>query len=291
MKRHPKYRIRIEDESHLEDIVDFSLSPAALWASVAAVVVVFIVIAGAIVASTPLRTLLPGYLKQSERSATEDNILRLDSVLASYQKSQEYLNNILRAIDTERTPTKDSLAMTANMRELSPDSLLPSSPLEKKFINAMEERERFNISVLAPLAADGMMFSPVSDGGIFTAASRGEEKGVVLLPPDESVRCVADGSVLASYYSAAEGGYVIIMQHAKGFVTRLARLGSPFVAAGDAALAAQIIADGPKADAKGKRYVEVMMWHNGVPLIPYDYIGNPESSTTHDTPFEAPRGR
>lgn len=291
MKRHPKYRIRIEDESRLEDLADITLSPLSLWTAVVAALIVLIMISGAIVMVTPLRTLLPGYMKQSERSATEDNILRLDSIFGAYAQNQDYLNNILKALDTDRTPTADSLVMTANLREMSPDSLLPPSPLERKFVNAMEERERFNISVLAPLAADGMMFSPLSDNGIFSASSRTEEKGNVILPPDESVKSVADGSILASYYSAAEGGYVVIIQHAKGFVTRIARLGSPMVSAGDAVLAGQMLALGPNPDGKGRRYVEVMMWHNGLPLIPYDYIGNPESTIVKDAPFEAPRGK
>lgn len=291
MKRHPKYRIRIEDESRLENLADISLSPLSLWTAAGAVLIIMIVLSGAIVMITPLRTLLPGYMKQSERSASEDNILRLDSILGVYEQNQTYLDNILKAFDTERTPTPDSLVMTANIRELSPDSLLPPSPLERKFVNAMEERERFNISVIAPLAADGMMFSSLSDSGVFTSASRSEEKAIVILPPDEAVKSVADGSILASYYSAAEGGYVVIIQHAKGFVTRIARLGSPMVSAADAILAGQMLAMGPKPDAKGRRYVEVMMWHNGLPLIPYDYIGNPASTIIKDAPFEAPRGR
>ncbi len=291
MKRHPKYRIRIENESRLENLADFTLSPLSLWAAAAAALVILIVISGTVVMVTPLRTLLPGYMKQSERSATEDNILRLDSIFGVYARNQDYLDNILKAFDTSRTPVADSLVMTTNLMELSPDSLLPPSPLERKFVNAMEERERFNISVLAPLAADGMMFSSLSDSGIFSASSRTEEKGDVIMPPDESVRCVADGSILASYYSAAEGGYVVLIQHAKGFVTRIARLGSPMVTAGDAVLAGQMLALGPNPDGKGRRYVEVMMWHNGLPLIPYDYIGNPESTVVKDAPFEAPRGR
>lgn len=291
MKRHPKYRIRIEDESRLEDLADITMSPLSLLTAVVAALIVLIMISGAIVMITPLRTLLPGYMKQSERSATEDNILRLDSIFGAYAQNQDYLDNILKAFDTDRTPTADSLVMTANLREMSPDSLLPPSPLERKFVNAMEERERFNISVLAPLAADGMMFSPLSDSGIFSASSRTEEKANVILPPDESVKSVADGSILASYYSAAEGGYVVIIQHAKGFVTRIARLGSPMVSAGDAVFAGQMLALGPNPDGKGRRYIEVMMWHNGLPLIPYDYIGNPESTIVKDAPFEAPRGK
>ena len=84
MRRHPKYRIRIEDESRRENLADISLSPLSLLAAAGAALLILIIIGGAIVMVTPLRTLLPGYMKQSERSATEDNIMRLDSILGIY---------------------------------------------------------------------------------------------------------------------------------------------------------------------------------------------------------------
>lgn len=290
MKRHPKYRIHIEDESRLETLFDIRLSPPRLIAAALAALLLSVVLGGLLVMVTPLRTVLPGYMKQSERSATEDNILRLDSILGVYEQYQSYLDNILTTFDIDRT-SSDSVAMAPNLQELSPDSLLPPSPLERKFVDAMEERERFNISVLAPLAADGMMFSPVSDSGVFSSSSRSEEKGVVIVPPDDAVKCDADGSVLAAYYSPADGGNVVILQHAKGFVTRLARLGAMMVSSGETVLGGQVLALAPPPDSRGRRYVEVMMWHNGVPLIPYEYIGNPESSVIKEVPFEAPRGR
>lgn len=290
LKRHPKYRIRIEDESRLENLADIAMSPRALCALVCAAVALMLFLSGCLIMITPLHTLLPGYMKQTERSATEDNILRLDSILNVYEKNQEYIDNIFRAFDTGRIPG-DSAAMTANVRELSPDSLLPPSPAEQRFVSDMEERERFNISVLAPLAADGMMFSPLCDGGIFLSSSREKENAEVIIPGGEAVRCVADGSILANYHSASEGGYVVIIQHAKGFVTRCSGLGTPMVSTGDAVLAGQIIALSPLPDASGKRTVEVMMWHNGLPIIPYRYIGNAGISMPKDEPFEAPRGR
>ena len=290
MKRHPRYRFNIENESKLERIVDFSISPAALWCAVVGIVVLFLFLGSIIVMITPLRTLLPGYLKQSERSATEDNILRLDSILEVYEQDRAYIDNVLRVLDTGRIPV-DSASISGSVRELTTDSLLPTSPAERKFIDAMEERERFNISVLAPLAADGMIFSPIAESAVFTSASRNEEKGVVALAADEAVKNVADGSVLATYYSAGERGYVVIVQHAKGFVTRISHIASPMVSTGDAVQAGQILGASPLPDAKGQRYVEVMMWHNGLPLIPYNYIGSPDATGAQSTPFEAPRGK
>lgn len=266
------------------------MRPLSLLLCVAGAVAISLLLGAAIVMVTPLRTLLPGYLKQSERSATEDNIMRLDSILAIYERNQNYYDNVFRAMNTDRIET-DSASATPNIMELSPDSLLPSSPAERKFVSDMEERERYNISVLAPLAADGMMFSPVCDSAIFLSSSRNSERGLVVMPAGEAVRCVADGSVLATYYSPSEKGYVVLVQHDKGFVTRCAALGTPMVSAGDAVMAGQMIALGPQPDRSGRRIAEVRMWHNGLALIPFKYIGNMDLFSHKEAAFEDPRGR
>ena len=271
-----------------------ALDPKSTLTRACSGIVYIAIIIGACLLGAPgvfaLSTLLGILGKQSERSATEDNILRLDSILEVYEQDRAYIDNVLRVLDTGRIPV-DSASISGSVRELTTDSLLPTSPAERKFIDAMEERERFNISVLAPLAADGMIFSPIADSAVFTSASRNEEKGVVALAADEAVKNVADGSVLATYYSAGERGYVVIVQHAKGFVTRISHIASPMVSTGDAVQAGQILGASPLPDAKGQRYVEVMMWHNGLPLIPYNYIGSPDATGAQSTPFEAPRGK
>lgn len=291
MKRHPKYKLKLEDESHLSYVFNIKLTRFGMWAGGILVLLIMFVLAGIFIIATPLKTLLPGYMKQQERAASEENILRLDSIQAVYETNQAYIENIVRALDTERAVPKDSIALAGETRELSSDSLLPASPLERKFVNAMEERERFNISVLAPLAAEGMIFSPISETGVFTSASKDATRGEVVMVPDEPVLSISDGSVLASYYSAAEKGYVILIQHSKGFVSRYEGVGNPMVSAGDAVLGGQMIALGPRPDAKGRRIAVIMMWHNGILLKPFEYVGTDvnRNYSKEDT-YEAPRG-
>lgn len=273
IKRHPRYRIKIEDESRLTTIFEVILRPRGLVLVVLAGAAGFVVLGALLVMVTPLRSLLPGYLKQSERSATEVGILRLDSIATAYEQNQRFFASVMRVLDTDRVPN-DTAGLAVSPDKLSADSLMATSSAERAFVDAMKERERFNISVLAPLAADGMIFAPVSPNAVFLAQSRGDTEAEILLPADEPVRSVADGAVLASYYSPADGGYVVIVQHPKGFVSRLSRLGRPLVAAGDQVNSGQVVALPPPPDRRSQRRLRVMMWHNGVPLVPFDYIGN-----------------
>ena len=289
MKRIRKYRIQIEDESRLQRVADITLSPASIALICLGSFAVMILIAGILVMLTPLRTLLPGYLKQTERAASEDNLMRLDSLLGVYERNQTFLDNTLRAFDIDRIPS--DTALNEINRIMSPDSLLPASALEQKFVSTMEEREKFNISVLAPLAADGMMFCPVSDDGIFTMASRTDNRGVFILGSDQAVRSVADGSVLAAYYSTTDNSYTVIVQHARGFITRYDHLGLPLSDAGQSVLGGQMIALPPRPDKSGKRSIEIMMWHNSQPLVPYEYLGDSGVPKIAEPAFEDPRGR
>lgn len=258
-----------------------------------AVVFAFICLAvsGLLIVFTPLRTLLPGYMKESQRSATEEGLLRLDSLMQAFEENEEYVRNYLAVTDIDRTP-RDSAAVSPVSRELMSDSLNAPSALEQEFVSSMEERERFNISVLAPLAADGVSFSPVTTDGVFTSESRMSTVGKVAVPTDENVQCAADGAVIALYRSGVENGYVIIVQHNRGFVTAYGGTGTPLIGIGDQVNSGQIIALGPSPDKRGMRSFSVRMWHNGMALAPYDYLGDPgRRHGSLGESFEAPRGK
>lgn len=290
MKIRKKYRIRIEDETHLSEVAGGIVTPLRLWLCVVGLGLLMLILAGALIAFTPLRTLLPGYLKKSERSATEEGLMRLDSLQAIYDANQAYIENFLRITDIERAPT-DSLSAASNSHPLTTDSLHGPSTLESDFVQQMEEHERFNISVLAPLAADDMMFVPVSEDGVFARQSIDSDEAEILFPAEGGVGSVADGSIVASYYSPSEKGYVILAQHARGFLSQYSHTGAPMVGVGDEITAGQIIAFTPTPDSRNKRYIKLRLWHNGHPIHPYDYVGPTRTTITPLAPaYEAPRG-
>lgn len=290
-----RIRIKIESESHLTSIADTAVSRWTIALFTIMILVLMIVAGSLIVMLTPLHTLLPGYLKENQRSATEENIMRLDSLRNVYEVNQRFIDNYLRLSDTERLPI-DSARLNIDTLRHATDSLILPSKRENMFVARMEEQEKFNISVLAPLAANGMVFSNISDTGIFSSASKTSELGEILLPSEATISCVAEGTVLASYFSRPEKGYVVVIQHPRGFASRYSHLGPPLVVMGEVVEAGQIIAAAPPADRDGKRFLYIRMWHNGLPIVPYRFIhdNNLENRTESSLPgnsFEAPRGR
>lgn len=273
MLRKQKYKIIIEDESRLQTVLRVTATRTALiWCGAAAIVVIMAI--GAFLAFlTPLRTLLPGYLKQSERAATEMQLMRLDSVSMAYETNAMFLDNIMSVLNPEST-IRDSVNVSELTSPLFPDSIMPMSPEEKSFMEMMRDREKYDVSVVAPLASESLMFTDIADDGVFVASSRSNYKAEVLMARGSTIKAPADGTVINVFQSVRDGGTSVIIQHSKGFLSRISRLGNVLVAAGDKVKGGQTIALPNRAGGRRGEIVAVEMWHNGNRLVPYDYIGN-----------------
>jgi len=274
MKKNRKYRITIDDESRLRDIVSFSMQPWKWVVTIILWLIVSLLFAGMLIYITPLRQLLPGYMKRGERAATEVGMLRLDSLSEAYQRNEAYLANIMTVLDTDRTPAAPP-ASPATGSMLATDSLTEASETERRFVAEVREREKYNISVVAPLAADAMMFVPVSPESIITTDSRGSHTAHVVMAQGESPAAVADGRVVGIFSSPATHGNVMIIQHAKGFLSSYSHLGTLLAEVGDEVTGGQIIAFASKDSGLNGSDIYLRMWHNGTPLIPYEYVGKP----------------
>lgn len=294
--RRLRYRIRIEDESHLRTISDSTIPAWGLLLIVVGTVIAGIIAGGALVMLTPLKSLLPGYLKEDQRDATEDYLLRLDSIAGVYETNSRYIENFLRISDTDRSVSDSLVAVRDSITPGLNDTLIGPSARERRFVTQMQERERFNVSVLAPLAADGMMFSNVTDNGVFTQESQTSSESHILIAAGGTVQALADGTVVSALYVPASSTHEVVIQHQGGFVSKYSGLGNPLVDVGDGVFAGQVIASPPPPDGKGRRELILSMWHNGVQLVPYNYIGKtfsgpPNRQTDSENNFLAPRGK
>ena len=277
-----KYRLILEDEARIQTIGSWTLTPARIWISALAVLAAVLAVGFLFVLLTPVKTLIPGYFRASQRAATEQAMLRVDSVMEAYSRNEAYVANLREVFDADRTPRRRDVSAEATAAGFSPDSLMPSSPEEMRFARMMQEREKFNIAVAAPLAAEGMLLYPVSDEGIVTPESRNSTTARLILPEGTSVMAIADGAVLSVGYDRSEHGYAVIMQHDNGFVSRYAGLGSPLIGKGELVSGGQVISLAPGGGASSPPQITVEMWHDGQPLPPYRYISSLTSMPASD---------
>lgn len=271
MRLNKKYRVIIEDESSLEKKLNFS----ARFLIFLILIVSFVTLAGVlgilILASTPLKNHLPGYLKDSERTATEEQHLRLDSLTHVYEVNEAYVAGILSALNPLNNPeyTKENLSP----RPLTVDSLLPPSDEEIEFMEMIRDREKYNIEYASPAAAQTMLFGSVNTSAVITEESIDKNQAEIILPAGGTVTAIADGKVISVASSAkTSGGYEIIIQHPKGFLSKSSRLSSLLVRPGDRVTAGQIIATSTSNPGMKSNRMVFELWHDGDPLIPSRYL-------------------
>ncbi len=278
-----EYRLAFDNVSRLERIFEVR-RPLWVFACLGILVICgLLFLAGIIVFISPLRTLLPGYLAETQRNTAIENLMRLDSLQTSYENNKAYLDNILTVLNTNRRPT-DSVRLVVNQNPMTTDSLISPSEAERRFVANMQEREKFNISILAPLAAEGINFIMPAEKSVFREKSVTSPTLEIMVPHGEAAAAIADGTVLDCQYAPKERGFSIIVQHGNGFTSRIGHIDRPFVGIGDKVRAGQplgIVA----SDANNTGIVTLRMWRNGDALLPANMLQpslNPKRSATPD---------
>ena len=138
-----KYRLTITNENTLEDIVTLRVSKLNGISVLLSVLTVLFLIASLIVAFTPLRNYLPGYMNSEIRAQVVENALRVDSLQQLVDRQNLYIMNIqdifLGKIKTDTIHSIDSLT---TVRE---DSLMERTQREAEFRKQYEETEKYNL--------------------------------------------------------------------------------------------------------------------------------------------------
>lgn len=282
----PRYRIELVDDSRLERV--WSVRASRLRLALAFVVLIGLSagIGVLIVGFTPVKRQMPGYMTGAERASSIQALMRIDSLQTAIQANQTFMDNLSTLLDTDRTPGDSAAAAGKQQPQMSIDSLIGSSARERKFVSMMEESEKYNLKVLSPLAAEGMIWShPVPDG-IVLEQSRTLPQLNIIVPKTSGVRAMADGRVIDRAYDPASRTFSLMVQHEQGFITRYSSLGIPLVEKGAHVLSGQALSE-PRPQGKT---IGIEMWRDGTPLIPADYVARPSSDMPAQS-IDAPRGR
>ena len=241
-----RYRVDIINENSLERVggvrltgIRAVLAAAGVFAAVVSLIVVIFIF-------TPAGYLLPGSLRPAERWQYVDLAVRIDSLTQHSSRQDAYLTN-LEAIFTDSVGAPRPGAAPA--AEVTTDSLLEASDAERRFVQQFEARENFNLSVLSPIAAEGMTFeAPVT-----------AESGI------GQVSAVYRGTVTGEF-PAPDGTTALTVQHPNDFVSTYRNLTDVYVQPG------QKVASGQRLGQTGPVPLLFELWHSGTMLDPHEYI-------------------
>ncbi len=268
-----KYKLTIINESTLEEVVGIRVSKLNGISVLLSALTVLFVLAALIITFTPLRNYLPGYMNSEVRAQVVDNALRADSLQLLLDRQNLYMANI-KAILTGEIKA-DTVHSIDSLTALRGDSLMEVTRREEAFRKQYEEQERYNLSNPNPSNnSESLIFFPPVRGLVMTAFNaESRHWGIELAPnPSESVIATLDGVVMLSGYTT-EGGYMVMIQHSRGFVSVYKWCRSLNCKEGDRVKAGQVIAQTMGKSEKSKSpYFTFELWQEGRAVNPEHYI-------------------
>lgn len=268
-----KYKITISNENTLEEVAGLRVSKLNGISILVFTLTLLFVLASLLIAFTPLRNYLPGYMNSEIRAQVVNNALRADSLQAVLERQQLYIMNIQDIfqgkIKADTVPSLDSLV---NMQE---DSLMEPTARELAFRQQYEETEKYNLTTIASRSeADGLLFyKPVTGLPVkpFDTALRHYGTDIALAD-GESILSVLDGTVLMSAFVAGDG-YVLVVQHNQDFVSVYKHCGTLLKHEGDAVKGGEAIAVAAGGEEDGRvGHLHFELWRKGRPVNPEQYI-------------------
>lgn len=268
-----KYKLTITNENTLEEIVGIHVSKLNGVSVLLSAVTVIFLIASLIIAFTPLRNYLPGYMNSEVREQVVQNALRADSLQWMLERQRMYIMNIQDIISGN--VKTDSIHNIDSLTAVRSEELMERTQAEEDFRRQYEETERYNLTSIdnAP-ATTGLIFSRPTRGMISSEFDANKKHfGIdIAASPNESVLATLDGTVVLATYTA-DTGYVIQVQHGQNLVSIYKHCGSLLKKVGDMVKAGEAIAlVGNTGEKTTGPHLHFEIWNRGRALDPSKYI-------------------
>ena len=270
-KTNPRFRLSFINENTFNEVWTVKMSQRKVVLALILLLAAIGCMVATLIIFTPIRTLLPGYLKESQRQENIFNSMRIDSLSTEVSIHNAYVSNLERILN-DRVDEASPAHYNDTISPAPTDSLIGATSAEKQFVRQFEEREKFNLNVLSPIAAEGVtFFTPVNGASIMSPKDGSPAEITLIVPRNAPVSSIYNGSVVDCYYTVGRG-YTYIIQHPNGFMSKYSGLGSAFADKGqhvDTGSAIGLTGDNANS---AQNLVTFELWNKGTRLNPQEYI-------------------
>ena len=277
-KLRDRYKLTILNESTYEEVMSMRLTRLRVLTVLSVLIVVLVVLTTILIAFTNLREYIPGYPDGKMRHQMTMNSLRVDSLMMEMEKKDRFFRSIRFIMTGDSLELDTTINMTRRMPGATYDSLsMGVSDVEMDFRQAIEERERFNLSFgeLTPSSNDFYHLFPPVAGGVIT--NRFDESirhyGIDLVTKSNSnVFSVLDGVVVFSDWTV-NTGYVIQVQHSGNMISIYKHNSILYKKQGDVVRTGEVIAVvGNTGEETTGPHLHFELWRSGKAMDPELYI-------------------
>ena len=267
-----KYKLSVINETSYEEVFNFRLSQLHVLTALSVLAVILVVLTILLIAFTDLREFIPGYPDGNMRQMIAQNALRVDSLENELLKRDRFFKSI-RLNGGDTTSLERSREDTARYRN---DTIrFQISEQENEFRAAIEERERFNLSLgMKEQNHDYYHFFPPVEG--IVTQSFDEKKrhyGTdIVAKANAKVAAVLDGVVIFTDWTL-KTGYVIQVQHTNDLISVYKHNSILLKKQGDYVRAGEVLGVvGNTGEESSGPHLHFELWRAGNPLNPENFI-------------------
>jgi murein DD-endopeptidase MepM/ murein hydrolase activator NlpD len=280
------YRLVIFNDETLEEVGSYKLTLLNVYTLLSTLIVGITIAVFLMVAFTPLRYLMPGYMGNSREALNELN-REVDSLRVMVEAQERYnegfrrmLNGDPQTTPSERPSSRDQQQAVVIARSEEDEKIRKELESKSRTIpdNAKGERPQkaLNISPRNIQLGDMRFTTPISGTVVSTFNPKNDHVGVdIVAPKNTPVKAVMDGWVISSDWTL-KTGHTIAIQHSNDLVSfykhnsaLLKRAGS-YVRAGEA-----IAIIGNSGELTDGPHLHFELWHQGTPIDPLSYVRFP----------------
>ena len=269
-----KYKLSVINETSYEEVFNFRLSQLHVLTALSVLAVILVVLTILLIAFTDLREFIPGYPDGNMRQMIAQNALRVDSLENELLKRDRFFKSIRLVLNGgDTTSLERSREDTARYRN---DTIrFQISEQENEFRAAIEERERFNLSLgMKEQNHDYYHFFPPVEG--IVTQSFDEKKrhyGTdIVAKANAKVAAVLDGVVIFTDWTL-KTGYVIQVQHTNDLISVYKHNSILLKKQGDYVRAGEVLGVvGNTGEESSGPHLHCELWRAGNPLNPENFI-------------------
>ena len=269
-----KYKLSVINETSYEEVFNFRLSQLHVLTALSVLAVILVVLTILLIAFTDLREFIPGYPDGNMRQMIAQNALRVDSLENELLKRDRFFKSIRLVLNGgDTTSLERSREDTARYRN---DTIrFQISEQENEFRAAIEERERFNLSLgMKEQNHDYYHFFPPVEG--IVTQSFDEKKrhyGTdIVAKANAKVAAVLDGVVIFTDWTV-KTGYVIQVQHTNDLIPVYKHNSILLKKQGDYVRAGEVLGVvGNTGEESSGPHLHFELWRAGNPLNPENFI-------------------
>ena len=265
------YRLALVEIDSYQERFALNLSKRNIFLATFSVAFIIIVITTLLIFYTPVREYIPGYDTSKLRIQAVQNLEKLDSLMTSLEKNEQFIEAFVMTINGEQAGNQyeDSQIKEVDFTDLEVNINVEDSILRK----IVQAEDRFNIIETEKPLISKNLISPargiISEGFDFSKQHYGVD---IVLKEKTPIKAVYDGIVLFSEWTL-NYGYAIVIFHKNELISTYKHNQSVKVKTGDLVQTGEVIAlSGNTGELTSGPHLHLELWDLQGPLNPEDLI-------------------